>query len=107
MSVDPTPRPRPAPRRYVRAEPTPWGYGAIVPVICAVFATLVLLGLYELIAGAQRWLGVLAVVVVAGGLGWTLWELRVRPVWRWIVWGLLLGMLAGFASSVALFAMGR
>ncbi|MCH5643179.1 MULTISPECIES: DUF2537 domain-containing protein [unclassified Gordonia (in: high G+C Gram-positive bacteria)] len=89
------------------AEPTPWLFGLIVAVACAVFATLVLIGLYDLVGNAQRWLGLVAVAVVAGGLGWTLWELRFRAVLRWIVWGLLLGMLAGAASSVALFAVGR
>ena len=41
-------------------------------------------------------------LIVAGGLGWTLWALRDRPVWRWIVWGALIGFLAGVGSSVAL-----
>ncbi|WP_279105153.1 DUF2537 domain-containing protein, partial [Gordonia paraffinivorans] len=85
----------------------PWGLGSIVAVICALFGAFVLVGIYELIGNIQRFLGLAAVVVVAGGLGWTLWEFRHRRVWRWIVWGLLTGFLAGVASSVALLVIGR
>lgn len=88
-------------------EPTPWALGMIVGVACALFAAFVLVGVYLLIGEILRFLGIAAVLVVAGGLGWTLWEFRTRPVWRWVVWGLLLGFLAGVASSIALLALGR
>ena len=81
--------------------------GLIVGASCALFAAFVLVGVYLLIGEILRFLGIAAVLVVAGGLGWTLWEFRARPVWRWVVWGLLLGFLAGVASSIALLAMGR
>lgn len=88
-------------------EPTPWTLGLLVTAVCALFCTFLLVGVYELIGGAVRWLGVLAVAVVCVGLGWTLWDLRDRPVWRWIVWGSMIGLLAGIGSSVALWALGR
>nr|WP_064571272.1 DUF2537 domain-containing protein [Gordonia sp. LAM0048] len=88
-------------------ESTPWALGIIVGVFSALFAAFVLVGVYQLIGGIFRFLGIAAVLVVAGGLGWTLWEFRARPVWRWVVWGLLLGFLAGVASSIALLALGR
>ncbi|MYR06603.1 DUF2537 domain-containing protein [Gordonia sp. SID5947] len=91
----------------VDAEPTPWVLGLMVSAVCALFATCLLVGVYELIGGVWSWLGLAAVVVVTVGLGWTLWDLRERPVWRWIVWGSVIGLLAGFGSSVALLAMGR
>ncbi|AZG45372.1 DUF2537 domain-containing protein [Gordonia insulae] len=89
------------------AEPTPWVLGLLVTVCFAVFTTCLLVGVYELIGGVVRWLGVAAVLVVAVGLGWTLWDLRDRPVWRWIVWGSIIGLLAGLGSSIALLALGR
>lgn len=89
------------------SEPTPWVLGLIVTAAFALFATMLLVGVYELIGGLQRWLGVAAVAVVCIGLGWTLWDLRERPVWRWIVWGMLIGLLSGAGSSVALLALGR
>ncbi|MFW0785416.1 DUF2537 domain-containing protein [Gordonia sp. CPCC 206044] len=88
-------------------EPTPWGLGLIVTTSAALFATFLLVGVYELIGGVLSWLGLIAVLVVCVGLGWTLWDLRERPVWRWVVWGAVIGLLAGFGSSVALFALGR
>ncbi|WP_439031966.1 DUF2537 domain-containing protein [Gordonia terrae] len=90
-----------------RPEPTPWVLGIVVGVVCALFAAFVLVGVYFLIGGVLRFLGIAAVLVVAGGLGWTLWEFRMRPVWRWVVWGLLIGFLAGVSSSIALLALGR
>ncbi|MEE4025624.1 DUF2537 domain-containing protein [Gordonia sp. PKS22-38] len=93
--------------RFAVDEPTPWVLGLFVTVFHALFATLLLVGVYDLIGGFVTWLGLLAVLVVAGGLGWTLWDLRDRPVWRWIVWGALIGLLAGLGSSVALMALGR
>lgn len=88
-------------------EPTPWALGLFVTAACALFWTFVLVGVYELIGAALAWLGVLAVAVVCLGLGWTLWDLRDRPVWRWIVWGSVIGLLAGLGSSIALSALGR
>ncbi|MCR8898539.1 MULTISPECIES: DUF2537 domain-containing protein [Gordonia] len=88
-------------------EPTPWALGIVVSAVCALFGAFVLVGIYELIGGILKFLGIAAVLVVAGGLGWTLWEFRYRLVWRWIVWGLLIGFLAGVTSSIALLIMGR
>lgn len=88
-------------------EPTPWILGITVTAVFAVFTTLIVVGVYSLIGSIARFLGVAAVVVVCAGLGWTLWDLRDRPVWRWIVWGSMIGLLAGFGSSMALLALGR
>ncbi|MDL9937769.1 DUF2537 domain-containing protein [Gordonia sp. ABSL1-1] len=88
------------------AEPTPWGPGLVVAVCCGIFAALVLVGVFDLVAGASVWLALAAVVAVCGGLGWTLWDLRTRAVWRWIVAGLLLGMAAGLIASVSLLIVG-
>ncbi|MFW0795812.1 DUF2537 domain-containing protein [Gordonia sp. CPCC 205515] len=88
-------------------EPTPWVLGLFVTAVCALFWTFVLVGVYQLIGAAISWLGVLAVAVVCVGLGWTLWDLRDRPVWRWIVWGSVIGLLAGLGSAIALCALGR
>ncbi|MED5800015.1 DUF2537 domain-containing protein [Gordonia sp. Z-3] len=98
---------RPGTDDRVADEPTPWVLGLLVTLISAVFATLLLVGVYELIGSLVTWLGLAAVLVVALGMGWTLWDLRARPVWRWIVWGALIGLLAGLGSSIVLLALGR
>ncbi|WP_051989695.1 DUF2537 domain-containing protein [Gordonia soli] len=88
-------------------EPTPWVTGLMVSAIFAVFIAFLLVGVYELVGQLAQWVGVGAVGIVCIGVGWTLWDLRDRPVWRWIVWGTMIGLLAGIGSSIALLTMGR
>ena len=91
-----------------RREPTPWVSGLFVATTCAIYCSLLLVGLYTLVADitpwsvAARWIGVAVAMLVAGGLGWTLWPLRDRPVSRRIVWGSLIPPLAGGGPSIAL-----
>lgn len=97
---------------YGTGEPTPWVTGLFVATTCALYCSLLLVGLSTLVAdilpwSAARWIGVVVTMLVACGLGWTLWAVRDRPVWRWIVWGSLIGFLAGVGSSVALAALNR
>jgi hypothetical protein len=88
-------------------EPTPWVLGLIVSAFGVAFGAMLMLGLYALIGSFARWAGLVAVFIVGPAIGWTLWDFRFRPVWRWIVWGSLTGLLAGIGSAVALFALGR
>lgn len=89
------------------SEPTPWALGVTVAAVSVAFCAMMLVGIYGLLGGLARWAGLVAVFVLAPALGWTLWEFRYRPVWRWIVWGALTGLLAGVGSAIALFALGH
>lgn len=87
-------------------EPTPWGLGLLVTVACAAFAACVLVGVDQLLGRIVWWLGPIAAAIVAMGVGWPLWDLRERPVWRWIAWGTYIGLLAGVGSAISLHAIG-
>lgn len=86
------------------AEPTPWGPGITLAAVCAVVVAGVVGGVYSVVAEAGRILGVLAVVVVCGGLGPSAWVWRRRPVLRWIGSGALIGLVAGLVIATALAA---
>lgn len=93
--------------RWRYAEPTPWVLGIIVSAVTVVFGAALLVGVYSLLGSFTRWAGLIGALVVGPAICWALWEYRFRPVWRWIVWGALTGLLAGVGSSIALFALGR
>ena len=88
--------------RYAVAEPTPWALGLIVTTVLAVFNAGLLVGINELIGDIRWWLGWLAMAIVGVGIAWTLWDLRMRPVWRWLVAGSYIGLLAGLGSGIVL-----
>ncbi|WP_245549777.1 DUF2537 domain-containing protein [Gordonia effusa] len=89
-------------RESTRREPTPWVLGLTVAAIMLIFSTGVLVGIFELIDSFSELAAVASVAIVAVGLASTLWELRVKAVWRWIAWGTLLGLLAGLSSAAVL-----
>lgn len=88
------------------SEPTPWALGLIVAVACAAFVACLLIGVAELLGGIAWWMGVGAMAIVIVGLAWVLWDLRLRPVWRWIVAGTYVGLLTGTCASVVLMVAG-
>ena len=87
---------------HVAGEPTPWALGLIVTKVLAVFNAGLLVGINELIGDIRWWFGWLAMAIVAVGIAWTLWDLRMRPVWRWLVAGSYVGLLAGLGSGIVL-----
>ena len=87
---------------HVAGEPTPWALGLIVTTVLAVFNAGLLVGINELIGDIRWWFGWLAMAIVAVGIAWTLWDLRMRPVWRWLVAGSYIGLLAGLGSGIVL-----
>lgn len=88
-----------------RHEPTPWTLGLLVSAVAVAFCSLVTVGVYSLAESLAHGVGLVAIFVLAPASAWTLWDFRFRPVWRWIVWGALTGLLAGVGSGIALFAM--
>jgi hypothetical protein len=85
-------------------EPTPWGPGVALAAVSAVLVAGVVGGVYSVVAESGRILGVLAVVVVCGGIGPSAWVWRRRPVLRWVGSGALAGLVVGLVISTALAA---
>jgi hypothetical protein len=79
---------------------TPWAEG-IISAMCV--AVVVAVGVVVLSLGLARvhplWAVVLNVVAV-GGLSPTLWGWRERPVLRWFVLGIAIGIAGGWVAAV-------
>ncbi|GAA2053964.1 DUF2537 domain-containing protein [Williamsia deligens] len=85
-------------------EPTPWGPGLVLAAVAAVIAAGVVTGVYGVVAQTDRLLGVVAVVVVCGGIGPSAWVWRRRPTLRWIGGGALVGLAVGLVAATTLAA---
>lgn len=85
---------------------TPWGTGLTVAAFVAAVtaAAIIVLSLGLLRVHPLLAVGLNAVAV--GGLAPTVWGWRVRPVWRWFVWGTGLGVALGWIATLAI-ALGR
>jgi len=75
------------------------GFVAAVTAAAIIVLSLGLLRVHPLLA-----VGLNAVAV--GGLAPTVWAWRVRPVWRWFVWGAGAGVALGWIATLAI-ALGR
>lgn len=78
------------------AEPTPWATGLTISAVAAIIAVVMLVTLAGALAETSRWLSALAAVLVAAGLGPSIWLLRNVPVWRWVAYGVAAGIGCGW-----------
>jgi hypothetical protein len=88
----PAPAPRPAPV----PEPTPWATGItvsafITPVVLAAVITLTS-GLSEV----HPLLALFGNLAVGAGLAPSVWLARHTPLWRWVAYGVIAGVLAAW-----------
>lgn len=85
-------------------EPTPWGTGltvaAFVAAVTAGAIVVLSLGMTRVHPLVSVGLNVIAV----GGLAPTLWDWRKRPVRRWFVLGIAVGVAIGWIAVIALTA---
>lgn len=81
---------------------TPWGTGLTVSAFVAALtaAAIIVLSLGLLRVHPLLAVGLNAVAV--GGLAPTVWSWRVRPVWRWFVWGACAGVALGWIATAAI-----
>jgi hypothetical protein len=77
----------------VDGEPAPWATGLPVSAATAVLVGVALLALSRGLASVGVWMVVLGNVVVAFGLAPSMWLGRATPVWRWVVYGAVAGIL--------------
>ncbi|MFD4367141.1 DUF2537 domain-containing protein [Rhodococcus sp. NPDC058521] len=76
---------------YATSARTPWFTGVSLAVFSATFVTVAMVTFSSELARIDVPLAVLLSTVVVAGLTPTLWRLRNRPIWRWIVYGTAVG----------------
>ena len=79
-------------------EETPWGTGLTVSFIVAAVVTFTVYTLSVGLGETSQWLAVLANVLVVGGIAPSVWLARNVPVWRWVAYGVVAGVLAAWLS---------
>ncbi|HEX7307791.1 DUF2537 domain-containing protein [Lentzea sp.] len=81
-------------------EPTPWGTGLTVSLITAAIVTVTVVSLSLGLGETSRWLALVANVLVVGGLAPSVWLGRRVPVWRWVAYGVVAGVLVAWLSLI-------
>lgn len=74
-------------------EPTPWLTGGALSVATAVLVAITLFALSDGLATRGIWSVVVVNVVVAAGLAPSIWLTWAMPVWRWVAYGAVGGIL--------------
>ncbi|ANZ36584.1 hypothetical protein BBK82_11425 [Lentzea guizhouensis] len=81
-------------------EPTPWGTGLTVSFITAAIVTVTVVSLSLGLGETSRWLALIANVLVVGGLAPSVWLGRKVPVWRWVSYGVVTGVLVAWVVLI-------
>ena len=79
-------------------EETPWGTGLTVSFIVAAVVTFTVYTLSVGLGETSQWLALLANVLVVGGITPSVWLARNVPVWRWVAYGVVAGVLAAWLA---------
>ncbi|WP_086662665.1 DUF2537 domain-containing protein [Lentzea kentuckyensis] len=88
------------PAPAVEPEPTPWGTGLTVSAITAAIVTVTVVSLSLGLGETSRWLALVANVLVVGGLAPSVWLGRRVPVWRWVAYGVVTGVLVAWFALI-------
>jgi hypothetical protein len=81
-----------------RVEPTPWSTGLTVSAITAVLVLLVVVSLSLALGQANPWLALIGNLIVAFGLAPSVWLARRTPVWRWVAYGVPVGIVIAWMA---------
>lgn len=82
-------------------EPTPWGTGLTVTVFTAAVVAVTVVSLSLGLNETSGWLAVLANALVVGGISPSVWLGRKVPVWRWVSYGVVVGVVAAWVALLA------
>lgn len=82
------------------AEPTPWGTGLTVSVVTAAMVAFMVVTLSLGLGETSRWLALVANVLVVGGIAPSVWLGRRVPVWRWVAYGVITGVVLAWLSLI-------
>ncbi|HEX5403229.1 MAG TPA: DUF2537 domain-containing protein [Pseudonocardiaceae bacterium] len=86
------------PRHGVVDERPPWNTGLTVSIVTAILLMLVVVTLSLALGAANRWLPLIANIVIAVGLAPSVWLARRAPVWRWVAYGVVAGILVAWVA---------
>lgn len=102
--VEPVRASPPSPRPRRRPEPTPWLTGLTLSAASLVLTVLTVVTLAATLAETYSLLALAANVVVTAGLLPSLWLIHRQPIWRWIAYGVAVGLgLAWLALPFVIF----
>jgi hypothetical protein len=89
---------RPNGRHSIAGERPPWATGLTVSIVTAVLMMIVVITLSLALGAANRWLPLIANVVIALGLAPSVWLARRAPVWRWVAFGVVAGIIVAWVA---------
>jgi hypothetical protein len=84
------------PVEQVPDEPTPWAAGLTVSAFAGMVVMAVVISLSLGLGQTNRWLPLIANVVIAIGLAPSVWLTRNVRVWRWVAYGIVAGLAVGW-----------
>ncbi len=88
----------PEDRRRPATEPTPWATGLTVTGFTTVLVLIVVVTLSLALGAASDWLALIANAVIALGLAPSVWLARRAPVWRWVAYGVVAGIVVAWIT---------
>ncbi|HVV20094.1 MAG TPA: DUF2537 domain-containing protein [Pseudonocardiaceae bacterium] len=89
---------RRAPRHQAAEARTPWNTGLTVTFVTGVLMMIVVVTLSLALGAANQWLPLIANVVIAVGLAPSVWLARRAPVWRWVAFGVVGGIVVAWVA---------
>jgi hypothetical protein len=85
-------------RHQAAVEPAPWATGLTISFITAILMMIVVITLSLALGAANRWLPLIANVVIAIGLAPSVWLARRALVWRWVAFGVVAGIVVAWVA---------
>ena len=83
-----------------RSGPTPWATGLLVSAFAAAVACVGVVAFGTALADIHPLLAIGFNLVAVGGAAPTVWRWRHVPVWRWAVYGAVVGIVFGWAAMI-------
>jgi len=96
--VEPVRLPKPPSRPPLPPEPTPWLTGLTVAVASLAITVLTVITLSATLAETYSLLALASNVVVTAGLLPSLWLIHRQPIWRWVAYGVVVGLGIGWLA---------
>ncbi|MFE5643526.1 DUF2537 domain-containing protein [Rhodococcus sp. NPDC056516] len=80
---------------------TPWFTGIAVSVFAAMLSTSAVAAFCVALGNVNVLLAIVVNLIAVGGLAPTVWRWRATPVWRWVVFGAVVGVPLGWIAAIA------